>query len=246
MQAPFVAPYGSFNLSQHKLGVLADRRAEGGRGSRRVPFSEEVEVRFLEICLRVVTAAGNEGVGGAGRGGADEARPQLVIIIPGHERAVNDVADVVAVGDEVHLREVARGVPELAGEPFALRAEVLLQAELDFREVCVVHRPRPERARIATFTRVRHVENVPQQRRVAAVVHECYAFRPAPHIAPHALRPHTVLRAGPRVRPLRVNEHLVGEAVLVIAGDGAQQRRPLAGHARDVSERVVRQLGDGG
>lgn len=140
---------------------------------------------------------------------------------------------------KVHLREVVGCVLKLARQPFALRAEVLFQAELHFREICVVDRPRSKGTRAAPRARVRHVENIAQPGRVAAVVHERDALCPAPHIPPHASRPHVVFCTRARVRPLRVDEHLVGEIILVVAGHGAEKRCPRFVAIRDAAERVI-------
>ena len=169
----------------------------------------------------------------------DETVPQLTLIISGHERAVNDSADVMLVSVKVHLREVARGVLELAGEPFALRAEVLLQTKLDFCEVFVIDRPRSKWPRAAPRARVRHVENIAQPRRIAAVVHKRNTSSSAPNVSAHAPRPHVVFGTRARVRPLRVDEHLVGEIILVVAGHGAEKRCPRFVAIRDAAERVI-------
>ena len=227
MLAPFVASYCALDLAQYGLVYLADRAAQRRGRLGRVPLVEEAEVLGLVVCRRVVAAAGEQGVGGAGARGADEARPQLVLIIARHQRAVNDSAEVVAVLVEIHLRELARGVLKLRGQPFALRAEVLRQAEPDFAQVAVVDCPWAKRPRIAPRARVRDVENIPQPRRVAAVVHKRDPLGPAPHIPPHPPRPDVVIRAGRSVRPLGVDHELVGERVLVVARHGAEKRRPL-------------------
>ena len=145
---------------------------------------------------------------------------------------------------KVHLREVVRGVLELARQPFALRAEVLFQAELHFREICVVDRPRSKGTRAAPHSRVRHIENVAQPRRIAAVIHERNTLCPAPHIATHASRPHVVPGTRARVRPLRVDEHLVSKVVFVVAGHRGKQRRPLGVTVSYTAESAVGELGD--
>ena len=124
--APFVASYRALDLAQHHLCILADRRTEGGHGLGRIPLAEEREVRLIEVRRRVIAAAAKQGVGCAGIGGFYEAVPQLALIIPGHQRAVNDTGYIVPVCVEIHLREVARHVLQLAGEPLAVSAEVLL------------------------------------------------------------------------------------------------------------------------
>lgn len=118
---------------------------------------------------------------------------------------------------KVHLREISRGVLELAGQPFAICAEVLLQTKLDFCEVFVIDRPRSKWPRAAPRARVRHVENIAQPGRVAAVIYKRNTSSSAPNVSAHAPRPHVVLGTRARVRPLRVDEHLVYEAVLVVA-----------------------------
>lgn len=120
---------------------LTDRAAQRRGRLGRVPLVEEAEVLGLVVRRRVIAAAGEQGVGGAGARGADEAAPQLVLIIARHQRAVNDSAEVVAVLVEVHLRELARGVLKLRGQPSALRAEVLLKPELHLSDVAVVNCP---------------------------------------------------------------------------------------------------------
>lgn len=118
---------------------------------------------------------------------------------------------------KVHLREVVGCVLKLARQPFALRAEVLFQAELDFAQICVIDCPRPEWARAAPRARVRHVENVAQPGRVTAVIHERNTSSSAPNVSAHALRPHVVFCTRARVRPLGMDEHLVCEVVFVVA-----------------------------
>ena len=154
MLAPFVASYCALDLAQYGLVYLADRAAQRSCRLGRVPLVEEAEVLGLVVRHRVVAAAGEQGVGGAGARGADEARPQFVLIISRHERAVNDSAEVIAVLVKVHLRELARSVLKLRGQPFALRAEVLPKPELHLSDVAVVNRPEPQRARIAPRARV--------------------------------------------------------------------------------------------
>lgn len=141
MLAPFVASYCALDLAQYGLVYLADRTAQSRGRLGRVPLVEEAEVLGLVVRRRVIAAAGEQGVGGAGARGADEAAPQLVLIIARHQRAVNDSAEVVAVLVEVHLRELARGVLKLRGQPSALRAEVLLKPELHLSDVAVVNCP---------------------------------------------------------------------------------------------------------
>ena len=244
MLAPFIASYCALDLAQDCLVYLTDRAAQRRGRLGRVPLAEEAEVLGLVVCRRVVAAAGEQGVGGAGARGADEARPQLVLIIARHQRAVNDSAEVVAVLVEIHLRELARGVLKLRGQPFALRAEVLRQAEPDFAQVAVVDCPWAKRPRIAPRARVRDVENIPQPRRGAAVIYKCYAFCPSPNVSAHAPRPHVVLGTRARVRPLRVYEHLVSEVVFVVAGHRGKQPHPLGVTVRDSAERVMCERGD--
>ena len=112
--APFVASYRALDLAQHHLCILADRRAEGGHGLGRIPLTEERKVRLIEVRRRVIAAAAKQGVGCAGIGGFYEAVSQLTLIIPGHQRAVNDTGHVVPVGVKIHLGEVSRHVLQLA------------------------------------------------------------------------------------------------------------------------------------
>ena len=93
---------------------LADRRAEGSHGLGRVPLTEEREVRLIEVRRRVIAAAAKQDIGCAGIGGFYEAVSQLALIIPGHQRAVNDTGYVVTVCVKIHLGEVARHVLKLA------------------------------------------------------------------------------------------------------------------------------------
>ena len=112
--APFIASYRALYLAQHHLCILADRRAEGGNSLGRVPLAEKREVRLIEVRRRVVAAATKHGVGCAGIGGFYEAVSQLALIIPGHQRAVNDTGYVVPVCVKIHLGEVSRHVLQLA------------------------------------------------------------------------------------------------------------------------------------
>lgn len=147
---------------------------------------------------------------------------------------------------KVHLREISRGVLELAGQPFAICTEVLLQTKLDFCEVFVIDRPRSKWPRAPPRAGVRYVENIAQPGRVTAVIYKRDALCPSPHIPPHALRPHVVFCTRARVRPLRVDKHLVSKVVFVVAGHRGKQRRPLVVAVRDSAERVMCKRGGTG
>lgn len=150
------------------------------------------------------------------------------------------------VSVKVHLREVSRGVLQLAGQPFAVRTEVLSQPELDFAQICVIDCPRPEWARAVPRARVRHIENIAQPGRVAAVVHERNTSSSAPNVSAHAPRPYVVFCTRRSIRSLRVDKNLVSEVVFVVAGHRGKQRRPLRIVVCRTGQRVITKRSDAG
>ena len=148
------------------------------------------------------------------------------------------------VSVKVHLREVARGVLELARQPFALRAEVLPQSELHFAQIRIVDRPRPERPRAPPRAGVRHIENVAQPGRITAVVYKRNTSSSAPNVSAHAPRPYVVFCTRRSVWALRVDEHLVSKVVFVVAGHRGKQRRPLRVVVCRTGQRVITKRGN--
>ena len=173
-------------------------------------------------------------------GGVAELDTYRELIVPLKKRSVNDVEYVAAVVQPVFVRELCRYNFKLLGKADArLNTETRLDRGYDRASVFTVHLPWLKRARVFPCTRVRYVENITQTWRIAAVVHERDALGSATHIASHASRPHVVPGTRRSVRPLRVNEHLVGEIILVVAGHGAEKRCPRFVAIRDAAERVI-------
>ena len=163
----------------------------------------------------------------ANDGGIAELDTYRELIVPLKKRSVNDAEYVAAVVQPVFVRELCRYNFKLLGKADArLNTETRLERGYDRASVFTVHLPWLKRARVFPRARVRDVENIPQPRRVAAVVHKRDPLGPAPHIPPHPPRPDVVIRAGRSVRPLGVDHELVGERVLVVARHGAEKRCP--------------------
>ena len=180
-------------------------------------------------------------------GGVAELDAYRELIVPLQERSVNDAEYVPAVVQPVFVRELCRHDFKLFGEADArLDAETSLECRGDSAGVFTVHLPWLKRARSSARAGVRHVENVAQTWRIAGIIHESNALGTATHIPPHAPSPHVVTGTSTRVWPLGVNEQLVGEAVLVVAGHGVNKRRPRLITVCDAAERIMGKLGDAG
>ena len=72
---------GDFNLPQHLLIDLADRRAEGGDGLRGVEIKYAQKILMLKVFVRFQPAAGHEGVGDAHGGRVSELDSNVEIIV---------------------------------------------------------------------------------------------------------------------------------------------------------------------
>ena len=78
---PLIVLDGHFDLPQHLFAGFTDRRAQGGDGGRRVEVEHGEEILMEKMVLRLQSAAGQQGVGGAGHGGISERRPDVEVII---------------------------------------------------------------------------------------------------------------------------------------------------------------------
>ncbi len=85
---------GDFDLPQYALVYLADRRAEGGHGLRRIEVKDTEEIFMGKVFVRLQPAAGHEGVGDADGGAVSESNSYVEIIIFFQKGIVNDVEDV--------------------------------------------------------------------------------------------------------------------------------------------------------
>lgn len=139
-------------------------------------------------------------------GGVAEFDAYRELIVPLKERSVNDAEQVTTVVQPVFVRELSRHGFKLFRKADArLNGEARLKRRGNDVSIFAVNLPRLKRARIFPRARVRHVENVAQMRRVAAIVHKCDALGSAAHIAAHALCPHVVPGASGGIRPLGVD-----------------------------------------
>ena len=206
MQAPFVASYASFNLAQDGLIDAADRRAKGARGLGRVPLENVLKIFWREVILRVKAAARQQRVRQAHDGGVAEFDAYRELIVLLEKGFVNDAEYVATVVQPVFVRELRRhGFKLLCKADARLDAETSLECRGDGTGVFAAHLPWRKRTRVFSRSRVRHVKDVPQPRRIAAIVHERDALRPATDIPPHTLCPHVVPGASRSIRTLCVN-----------------------------------------
>ena len=96
-------------------------------------------------------------------GGIAELDADRELIVPLKERSVNDAEYVPAVVQPVFVRKLRRYNFKLLCKADArLDAETRLECRDDSTSVFTVHLPWLKRARIATCTSVRDVENVAQ------------------------------------------------------------------------------------
>ena len=163
MQAPFVASYSPFNLSQNGLVDAADCRADGARGIGRVPLENIFKVFWREVILRLKAAARQQRVRQAYDGGVAELDAYRELIVPLKKRSVNDAEYVAAVVQPVFVRELCRYNFKLLGKADALlNTETRLERGYDRASVFTVHLPWHKRARVFPRTCVQYVENITQ------------------------------------------------------------------------------------
>ena len=120
---PLIVLDGHFDLPQHLLADLADRRAQGGDGGRGVEVEHGQEILMDEGFLRDQAAAGQKGVGGADHGGVSERDADVEIIVPLQEGTVNDAEDVALIAVPVFIYQ-------LGGDPFQLFRQAALAGNL--------------------------------------------------------------------------------------------------------------------
>lgn len=185
----------------------ADCRTERARGLRRVPLENVLEVFWRQVILRLKAAARQQRVRQAHDGGIAELDAYRELIVPLQKRSVNDAEYIPAVVQPVFVRELRRHDFKLLRKAYTrLNAETRLKRGCDSISIFTVHLPWLKQARVFPRAGVRHVKNIAQPRRIAAVVHECNALGSAPNIAPHALCPHVVPGTSRGVWALRMDE----------------------------------------
>ena len=92
--APFIFPYGSFDLSEDNAAVDTNRRADSGDGVSRAEQLDIFEVIRGKQLVWLVSAAIKNSVEGTCRGNAPEGTADCTFIVPHQLRSVN-VADQV-------------------------------------------------------------------------------------------------------------------------------------------------------
>ena len=163
MQAPFIASYASFNLTQNGLVDTADRRTEGACSLWRIPLESILKAFWRQVILRVKAAACQQRVRQAHDGGVAEFDAYRELIVPLQERSVNDAEYVSAVVQPVFVRELRRHDFKLFCKADArFNAEVHIQRRGDNISTLAIHLPWLKRARASARAGVRHVENVAQ------------------------------------------------------------------------------------
>ena len=103
---PLIVLDGNFDLPQHLFAGFTDRRAQGGDGGRRVEVEHGEEILMEKMFLRLQSAAGQQGVGGADHGGISERRPDVEVIIFFQKGTVNDTEDVILIVVPVFIHKL--------------------------------------------------------------------------------------------------------------------------------------------
>ena len=97
---------GNFDLPQHLFAGFTDRCTEGGNGGRRVEVEHGEEILVEKVFLRLQSAAGQQGVGGADDSGISERCPDVEVIIFFQKRTVNDANDVILIVVPVFIHKL--------------------------------------------------------------------------------------------------------------------------------------------
>ena len=81
--APFtlIIFYSDFDLPQHLLTALADRRTKSGYQRRGIEIKDAQKILMLKVFVRFKAAAGHERVGDADNGGVSERHSDVEIIV---------------------------------------------------------------------------------------------------------------------------------------------------------------------
>ena len=196
---------------------------------------------MLKIVFRLQATAGHEGVCDADGGGVSELRPDVELIILLQKTAVNDVEDVLPVLVPVFRRKLGGDLLKLFGQVAAGNVKPLCQRRR-YRVPMFLPIPPQLGPGVLFAASVGHIEHIPQERPVPAVVDDGDACGPPAHIPAHPLVPEVVLCAGGGVGPLGIDQELFGEGVFIEPPRRGEEGRPLLIAASDLVGGVIGQL----
>ena len=201
---------------------------------------------MLKIPRWLQPTPGQEGVGGAHRGGAAERRPDVELIIFLQKGTVNDAEDFLLMFLPVVCCQTAGYLLQLGNKRLCgvvRHVEVICQGLPHRRLVLGPELPQIGAAGTFSAAGIRHIKHIAQARLAAAGVHQGDAPGPTADISAHPSVPEVVLRAGGGLRALGVDHKLLIVGIFVEPRSGSQKSRPLLIAAGDLARRMVCQLG---
>ena len=115
----FVFFDGDFDTAQDFFADLADSAAQSIYRLGGIEVKDRHEILWVKVGVSTQAAPGKQGVGGAYCGCVDECHAFVEVMIPLQMRSVNDVEDVLLMGEEVfrdlHGRNLFQLVNEISG-----------------------------------------------------------------------------------------------------------------------------------
>ena len=197
---------------------------------------------MLKIPRWLQPTPGQEGVGGAHRGGAAERRPDVELIIFLQKGTVNDAEDFLLMFLPVVCCQTAGYLLQLGNKRLCgvvRHVEVICQGLPHRRLVLGPELPQIGAAGTFSAAGIRHIKHIAQARLAAAGVHQGDAPGPTADIPAHPSVPEVVFRAGGGLRALGVDHQLLMVWVLIEAGGGGEKGRPLPVTARNLPGGLV-------
>ena len=186
---PFIALDRDLDLTQYPLVRLTDCRAQGGNGCGGVEVEYIEEILRGEVFLRLESAAGQEGEGGADRSGVSERCADVEVIIVPQVRTVNDAKDVPLMLIPVFLHKHGGRPFKPVGQAIPGNAELTLQSLGHGGMVFIPVLPKKGAAGTLPAAGIGHIENVFELRTVPAGVDEGDALAASPDVAVHGVIP---------------------------------------------------------
>ena len=171
---------------------------------------------MLEILFRIQPTARHQGIGDTDGGSGLKLDFDVVIIVLRQERTVNDVEDILLVGEEV-FRDFHRGNLFQEVRKAARITNIVLQLQRIGNDLFMLRAEIPEVGAAGTLrgAGVCHIEHIFQLRSVPGVVDKSDAFRTPANITTHSFVPQFIIRTGGGFRALGVDHKLFVIGVLV-------------------------------
>ena len=212
----FIFLNGDFDIAENFFADAADGTTQSINGLGCVEVEHRHEVLQAKVGIFCQTTPGQQHIGGADGCGVEECHAFVIVMILLQIRTVNDVEDILLVGEEV-FRDFHRGNLFQEVRKAARITNIVLQLQRIGNDLFMLRAEIPEVGAAGTLrgAGVCHIEHIFQLRSVPGVVDKSDAFRTPANITTHSFVPQFIIRTGGGFRALGVDHKLFVIGVLV-------------------------------